>query len=638
MNSHYMLGALPLCIAALLASCGGGGREQVLQATPPPAAGPPPPTPPSPPTPPPGEPCPAPLTGPCIVVGQPTPTFDEYGMTGGRQSAHSLSAWGGDKGGGWVNLKQGEYRFDGGTTIAGTTLVVWDTLASNVLIQRDYTGLGFLGDSELWLMGTVRGNVVNEQLMTVRCWSGIHDCPASPVQRIEGNYTQKDVGTLAIGLGHPLQVTGVATLAGTLELQKGSREYVLPQTPTEIAILHADGGVVGRFDRWTSPSLFIEGAPRYGTHDVWFGLTRVSLEGALAAQGVADPVALAGAARLDRVLSGLDALSGAARDSQEPAQARLMASATELLYEADVARARRSVLSLTGQGHAQLALSQLARPRDASAERVRHASERVPGGDKHWSGTAPYVGASAYGGGHDRWLHPRLLVGSSMFASADVTGFDGSGGSAQSRDRWATAYAHYRGTRWMASAAVTAAHSQQAVTRDLPLGGRMHVASSHRSLSGVALRGELARALDFAGGTLQPMVAVDYSNLHASAFTELGDTGFELAAASGTLSRWTAEWGARYDRQWRWGQHRVSMLADWRAVAPLAVSGHLPATFVGAPDTQFDLLTQGARRVNRLRLGFAGSMHGGWLWSLSGAEGDLWYGQPRWQLQFHRDL
>ena len=93
----YAIGAIMTC--ALLAACGGGGSGGMVRIAPPP-------TPPAPSAPPLAttEPCPMPVNGDCIVQGQHTLTFDEFGLSGGRQSDHKLFVHGGDVGGGTVNL------------------------------------------------------------------------------------------------------------------------------------------------------------------------------------------------------------------------------------------------------------------------------------------------------------------------------------------------------------------------------------------------------------------------------------------------------------------------------------------------------------------------------------------------------
>ena len=92
------------------------------------------------------------------------------------------------------------------------TLVVWDTLISDVNIAHDFTGLGFEGKSELWLTGTVRGNVSNDELLSLRhkCGTGLNACIEDRRSRIEGNYVQGETGRLEAVLGWDLQITGSA--------------------------------------------------------------------------------------------------------------------------------------------------------------------------------------------------------------------------------------------------------------------------------------------------------------------------------------------------------------------------------------------------------------------------------------------
>ena len=613
-----------LCIAALLLSaCASGGGGNLAQTSSPP---PPPPSPPPPP-PPAGEPCPPPITGDCVVEGQHTLTFDEYGMSGGRQSDHKLFVLGGDSGDGWVNLKQGEYRFGGGTEIAGATLVVWDRLVSDVRILHDDTGMGFAGQSELWLLGTVQGDVRNEERLNLRCWSGIHDCASIPQQRIEGNYTQLAEGELETVLGRHLQVTGTATLDGRLLLVGGDAQYVLPTAPSNVLVLHAGGGVDGMFDSWSTNSLFLEGALRYTANDVFFDATRISLQAAAAANGISHPLSLASAANLDRALAGADGFALAPQASLDDAQRRFLASAASILWLQDPAQAIRSFDSLAGHAHAAMQGTLHRDAARASAQMdARLARQNYGIGPLSWAAASRLHpaghGLEGLSAGIDQWLSPRLLVGGSVTGGQASLRFDHLGGQGWGESPGAGIHAHYRGDGWHATGMLGAGRTWLQLQRPIELGtAGHHLAHSQRSFVHGFAHGELARDMPLGGGRLVPFVALDYSIARSDAFAEQGDTGLELIAGPSRQTRFSSAVGARYARAWTFGRHRLRLELDARYRRDLRDEDSLHAAFRGVPDVWFDVPAQREPGASELRVGLGGEFGRHSLWSMDYAHG-----------------
>lgn len=572
-----------------------------------------------------------PITGDCVVEGQYTLTFDEFGMSGGRQSDHQLFVHGGANGGGWVNLGQGEYRFSGGTTIAGTSLVVWDTLLSDVRILRDYTGLGFNGESEFWLLGTVKGNVVNEQLMNVRCWSGIHSCSNIPHQRIDGNYTQLPQGTLEMVLGRGLQITGLATLDGDLRLTRGDANYVLPNAPGNILVLHADGGVTGQFARWNTQSLFLEGALRYMSNDVFFDATRISLQAATAAQGMSGTT-LVSAGNVDRALAVADGFASA----PNAVQSRFLQSAGRLLWIGDAQQAARSLDSLAGSLHVE-AMDALARDDGLARGIGARALALQPGGH---AGAWSRLQGDGTIAGFDQWLSPRLLVGATA-SEASGLATDALGGQTQHDSPQAALYLRWFGDDgWYAGGSAGYARHALGLDRriDLADGGNWN-AHAQRRLGIASLDAEAGRRFAFAGMAIAPYAWMGADLLRSERARELGQTGFELALQANRQARLEAGLGLRVGRQWRFGDTGwVALDADARYRRRLAQAGDpLRAAFVGVPDAWFDLSAHEARVGTWLELGLHGGFGHGWGWSL-GHAGSLTdaNGQRHWQFGLQR--
>ncbi len=622
--------ALALFCSIALVACGGGGGGLVRS----PAPTSPPPAPlPTPPPPSSAVPCPAPVTAPCYIEGRGDfLAFNEFGMTGGRQSEFGLLVGGGRYGGGFVNLFGGEYRFSGGTSIGGTTLVVWDTLVSDVQIARDYTGLGFAGESELWLLGTVRGNVINDGLLNLRCWSGIHDCSSVPQQRIVGNYTQLPDAKLEIVLGRNLHVTGNATLNGWLALRPGDARFVLPTAPGNALLLHADGGVFGQFEGWTSPGLFLEGSLRYGSNDVWFDLKRISVQAAMTTAGAA-PLTLASAGNLDRALAGGDVFASAATATLNPAQSRFLQSAGHLLWMDDAKQAARSLDSLSGSEHAD-ALRRAGHG-DAMASALGQRLLSLQSGEV--SGSWSRSGVHGTVAGFDQWIGSRLLLG----ASASIGNNTEAGGQARDHERQAALYLRWFGDDgWYAGGNAGFAHHALTVDRpiDLGPGGRWN-AHSQRGVGVAAIDAEVGQRFSVGGGVLAPYAALGADVIRSERALEQGATGFELALQANTQARLTSGVGLRYGKRWHLSEGGWLQLdADARVQHGLADAGSpLQAAFIGVPDVGFALPGSQTNTSGWLDVGLRGGFGPGWNWSL-GHTGSFAGPRPerRWLLGLQR--
>ena len=578
----------------LLAACSGGGGQSV-RSDPAPAVVTPPPAPPPAPTPPPSptsELCPPPITANCFAKVDYTLTWNEIRMTGGRQSDHALIV----DGTGWLNLMEGEYRFGGGTQIAGGELVVWDTLVSDVEIFNT----SFSAGGTLWLTGTVRGDVKNHNLLSTyhKCGTGLNACVEDRHSRIEGDYSQSASATLELVLGWDLQITGSAALDGKVRLAEGtSQSYVLP-SPSSILLLHAGEGVTGQFDEWqTQQGLFLEGALRYTTHDVYFDATRTSLGGPMSAAGAA-PVALASADNLDRAFEHADRFARLPASALNQAQQRFLDSAASIQHIRDYDQALRTLESLGGRIHALMPealghqASAQARQLDAHLERMTPATAGV------WSAPIEYRAQGAGGtglvGGPDAWLGPRWLVGGSVALGSSWLQFDSLGGQADGPSPSANLYAHYRdaGGRWYATGMLGMTDASLRIQRGIDLGDAgVHAVSSQRRIGQAYVQGEVGRRLQVGRGRLSPFVGLDYVGSRDDGFAEQGQTGLELIAEPTTSALMHGMVGARYARDWRLGARGwLQFDLDARYRHGLADHGTTPrAAFVAIPEVRFDL-------------------------------------------------
>ena len=238
----------------------------------------------------------------------------------------------------------GASRFDGGTRIEGGIVGQFGNLHSDVTVAAGTT---------LEMYGDIIGDVDNHGIL-----DPTDDYYTYYDAEIFGNYSQSAEGLLRVLFGlqgtQPatplLAVTGTGTLDGTLEFRPSG---FIPSGGYLEWVLHANGGVIGQFDRWTSPGLFIEGNVRYGSNDVYLETTRVSVAAAMAANGVADAVTIASAANLDRSFASADRFAQAPTASLSASQQQLLSSSASIQRIADVVQATRTLDSVSGHAHAR---------------------------------------------------------------------------------------------------------------------------------------------------------------------------------------------------------------------------------------------------------------------------------------------
>ncbi|KQY54980.1 autotransporter outer membrane beta-barrel domain-containing protein [Lysobacter sp. Root494] len=621
MNTLPKISALAACIGTLLllSACAGGGgvRESIA-----PAAVPPPPPPP----PPPAQVvlCPEPVTVDCWIDPPYTLTYDEIGMEGGRQSDHKLVVTG--DGRGWLNLRNGTYRFGDGTIVAGN-LIVWDTLESDVEIYDT----SFSAGGKLWLIGTVRGDVINNGVFSweTACSPG-GACNPDMRARIEGDYQQGSFATMNAVLGWTLEITGRAGLDGTLQLyaqRLAGMQYLLPSTNTSLHILHAGGGVSGTFRNWTGMGVFVEGALRYAPNDVYLDATRISLHAAMAQSAAITAQSLDVAGRLDRAFEDADGFALQSPETLSDPQRAFLASAASIQHIGDLAQAERTLDSLGGQAHAsasQMVDEQFA----AGAMRLRdRVGARTAATDglswtESFTDTGRQHGTYASDGiatGYDKWISPGLLVGGAIASSRSTMQLDRAGGQASARTPAAYAYAHRRAADWYATGVVGAASTTLQMRRPIDLGSAgVHEAQSLRHLSQARVEGEIGRRADFGQGEFRPFIGVAYEQRHGGRFLERGVTGLELIAQSSNQSQLSASMGLRFAQDWNFGDGgwlRLDLDARYRRRIDGA-NGAMQAAFAGTPDVTFDVGAWQPPASATMALGLSGGFHRNWLWTL----------------------
>lgn len=549
------------------------------------------------------------------------------------------------------------YLFGAGTVVESGALVLeqGNTLVSDLDIRNATASLSgtatgnITNHGMLWIHGRVRGNVDNAGTVELH---GDIDGRLTNDGRLNvsgasyensrpdiGTFAQSATGVLAFALmpadwGSPpshLRIAGRADLAGTLELTAYSDDwgpYALPAA-TLHPILHADGGVFGRFDRWTSPGLFIDGNLRYTDNDVLMDISRISVASAMANSATITPASLEVAERLDRSFEDADDFALQAPHTLDDAQRAFLASAASIQQIGDFAQAERTLDSLDGRGHL-VASQMLDRQFAGNAARLRdRLDEQSPAGTASaWVETfadhARDRGSFATDGffaGHDKWLSPDTLVGGAIASAHSTMQLDATAGEADGTTPAAYAYVHRRNNGWHATGIIGIADTELRVRRTIDLGpGGMHQAQSQRHLSQSRVEGEIGRDLSVGQGRLVPYVGVDYERRHSDAFVEHGGTGLELVAGSSTAEQWSASAGLRFSRDWQFGRNgwlRVDVDAGYRRrIAGGGADGQ--AAFAGTPGVAFEFGAgqEQAMEAGTMALGLRGGFDRRWTWML----------------------
>lgn len=620
--------------SCLLSACGGGGGNGMVR-----GESVDPPRPPPPPAGTSAEPCPAPVTADCTVTVPP----DKDEMTGGRQSDDALIKRGdadlvlnsesNSDGGPAV-----DYRFSAGTTVEAGMLRVGQsaTLHSDVLVKQGaYLKLwgGLTGDitnhGATYILNTVFGNVFNDGVLTPAASIYGNPVPA----RIEGDFTQTSAGTLDAVIGATsggfISVTGRADIDGTLRLVAYTDDwgpYPLPATPVSLHVLHADGGVFGQFATWTSPGLFITGAPRYLADDVYFDANSISAATAMAAAYAGDAVTLAAARDFDAAVGGSGLVQSPGSALTDP-QRRFLASAAMIQRLQDYGQAVRTFDSLSGYGYLAAADTLLQHAAMPAQGLVTRAGNLQPGSAGAWSArsTTLATGAGAFSeqrSGFDRWLGGGLLMGASVGRSDGSLEFDHSGGGMRERSSQWDFYLRRNGANgaYVFGDVGYSRHELNSGRRiDLGFARRPVYAMPDLEIEHGWV--EAGREFRILQSRMTPFAALSYAAMHGAGFTEQGSTGFELAAQPSFHQRTSAAMGLRLNG------YRDSTSGHWTQldlaggfVHLLSARDDAYAAFTGAPDVTFALA------------GLPRQRNTGWLQMTLGTGGENW----AWLLNYDR--
>jgi autotransporter-associated beta strand protein len=478
-----------------------------------------------------------------------------------------------------------------------------------------YAGLTDVRGGNLILSGSVSGNVRNAATFT------------SEGGRIGGNYEALTGSTTQVVVGRGLEVTGAASLAGTLNL--------LAPTDPQYAIREAErilraGSIAGQFGNVTVGSDFFYNATlTYNSTDVIANLTRKSAAAKALALGAGASV-VAGARQMDGLLDYLWAGNG---------NADIRTAAFGIAGTASADAAMLSMTSLVGQVHGTVRAAAIEQAQGDAAVLADRAFDLRRSGDgaEAWAQIVGRDGTLKSDGFADADLNSTgLLIGADMPVSdsirvgAALTSTRGSGdldglaGSLDTDRMGIGLYAMAKGERAYASVTVGADRLDVETEREIDLGaaGAGLVSSDRKDR---VQHGRIEAGYELASGVV-PYAAFGGLRHRQGGFAEVGENAsvgaIALTANADSHSVSYAEAGLRLDRATAAGGSWGGLLAGRWTLSGEDVSYR--AAFNGALPVEFDAEGQElAGSVVRVGLNYMSPERNGWRWFAEGvAEGN----------------
>ena len=511
-------------------------------------------------------------------------------------------------------ILSGRGSWSGGATVAGGTLTVNGSVASDVAVQAG----GTLNGS-----GMINANVSNAgnvQSVAPMAASGLG---------IAGNYTALAGSTTAVALGDPLRVGGTATLAGTMLALAPPGTYIVQSTET-LLTAQAIAGSFGNFS--FGSGVFYSGTLSYSATAVSATLARTNVALTAAALPNVTPLLLTTA----RHVQGALLLADQWTQQAAPGHGGFLGGAAQLLAAPDAPSALVSLGSLSGEIHGSsraLEVQQASLDDRALAARMDELARHADAGA--WaqaSGAGGTLAERGYSGadyrlgggmlGVDGRLGQNAAGGIALGHSQLDASFGGLAGRVDGRSTTLALYGrlHLAGGDYLA-ARLQCASLRVNVRRVLLLGHALTALASARddTLQQVTL--EAGRDFPLARGTLTPYLDVSVLRLQQGGFSEPSAGGFGLTARGNTHALTQAMAGLRYGTAFHWlgGDDYLAGYAAIQHVLTGANPG-IPAAFTGAPTATFELRGQNlARRTGLVGVNLLVQVNRRWSWFLDAA-------------------
>jgi autotransporter-associated beta strand protein len=484
----------------------------------------------------------------------------------------------------------GNDSYQGDTKILGGTLQSAHVLPGNVNVSAGAAlgGMYASGDTPVGVPGA-KGNLVNAGTVLV----------AGGDAEIGGNYAQASSGVLSVSLGSKLDVTGTATLNGTLNIAGKDAGYT---TSSHENLLSAAGGVSGTFASLTKASgVFLSSTLQYDANDVWIDTSSLSITTTAASHGMgAQPAVMGSAQRLDAAFGQIDAQL--ASGGSQAVSSSFVGGAGAIQHTQTMSAAQTSLQSLSGELHAASAAMAF-ETIDASSRAVSDRFDGLMdrGGYGMWTQQLNLGGSMARSGfdgvnfqlngwmvGSDRRVGVHGVAGFAFSQSRGDQRLDARMDRDRSRNSQAMMYAGWMRGNWYTQGRVGLGHFQQDVSRQLLLGAQWQPVSTHYNGQYKVAYGESGLNLRYGANKITPYVSVQYAQLDRDGFSEQGAYGFGLQAAAQTLDRWQAGAGVRAARHLDFsGGRSLDFTARVQFQRTLATNGAVfDASFVGVKDWQ----------------------------------------------------
>ncbi len=522
--------------------------------------------------------------------------------------------------GGLVKRGVGELVLTGHSSYAGETRVEGGFLSvmGSIVSSTSITAAGTLAGT-----GLITGTVTNAGAI----WAG--DYHGVGTLTVNGNYVQEAGGLLvqqfspAGGQNH-LAVTGTASLSGWVALAGGPQ--LLPRS-LSMAVLTADQGITGRFEGIEGPfgdgsAPFIQASLRYQPNTAHLDIRTQPFDTpgvcASANQCAVGGALERGLANADQDLRNVAGLLQAA-GTREGARGALVSLSGEV-------HAGLSTLALGGSaqfggmitqrlgalrsGQAQpsiadvpLAYTSSAATRPAAAMLMRLPSQ-VPAANNAWARGYGFIGrlggdANAGGaayrgggviGGFDRQITPSFLAGFSLGYSntdADFRRFSGKG----SVDAYEGAfYGSYTSGKLRLDSLLGYGRLNLETERSISFGGLSRQAKAEYGGDRFTGALEAGYAFDLGWSTIEPLLALRYTFLRQSGFSEIGAESIGLTANGQSASSLLGSIGFRLAREFAFGEGRFAIEARGRWQHEFLDDAVVVDTaFIGAPAAGFSV-------------------------------------------------
>lgn len=450
-------------------------------------------------------------------------------------------------------------NFTGATTVQAGGLDIRKGLRSNLSISNGAT---------VWASGNFGGNVDNNG----RFLNGAN-MPAS----IVGNFIQSSNGNLGVWLGSTLNVTGTATVSGTMSILGVRPNYT---TVAKETLLNAAGGISGTFSSLkAAPSVFLDASLAYDSNNVFLNINRIDVSKAVAALSLGRATT-ASAVRVEAAMTAIDGqLAGTASNV---VGSNFIDVAGNLQHSDSLANAAFSLRSLSGELHAASAAMTFdgidagRRALDGRIERLAQSRNAV-GGAGGWYRDLSSGGTLALGGsdnigldatgemiGNDWQAGQNSVIGIGMNRTQQSSWLGTFGDRSRGHQREMQLYAATWHGDWYGQAQLAVGSFQRQLQRNLLLGSTRDAVATQLSGSYSSALAEVGRRFGNAGGiSLTPYLGSQFVRIGNDGFAEAGATGFGLRAHAWDSSRWQGFAGLRGDRAWRIGG--IDLHADARA-------------------------------------------------------------------------